>query len=301
VAELAAEAGALVIAFVSLPFSFEGSRRLKQADEALRALRGACDAVIPLPNDLLLQEAGENEPVADAFARADAWIGRGVKSIWSILSMTGLINLDMAALRQVFQQRGGRTLFALGRGAGALATGDVVASLKSCPLLQTAESSRKADRLLVNIVGGRGLALARVNEIMGAVAEQFGRDAEIAVGAVIDDAMGEGVEVCVIGSSDVGGRAAAGRRPRARPAAEAAANQAVGPAEGRASEPPSPPAGPAGGRAPDLAGASAGLQEELAFGEIESRGHFEKTDRNLHDGYDLDVPTYLRKGIRIVL
>ncbi|MEY3607394.1 MAG: hypothetical protein RLZZ447_182, partial [Verrucomicrobiota bacterium] len=66
VAEIAAESGALVIAFVTLPFSFEGGRRLKQAEDGLRALRAACDAVIPLPNDVLLQAAGENETVLDA-------------------------------------------------------------------------------------------------------------------------------------------------------------------------------------------------------------------------------------------
>ena len=111
VAEIAAEQGALVIAFVTLPFSFEGGRRLKQAEEGLAALRRACDAVIPLPNDILLQEAAENETVLDSFARADEWIGRGVKSIWSMLSKTGLINVDFATLRQAFQNRGAKTLF----------------------------------------------------------------------------------------------------------------------------------------------------------------------------------------------
>ncbi|HRP05092.1 MAG TPA: cell division protein FtsZ, partial [Opitutaceae bacterium] len=70
-AELAAEEGALVIAFVTMPFAFEGGRRLRQAEEGLLALRKVCDAVIPLPNDVLLQEAGENETVLDSFARAD--------------------------------------------------------------------------------------------------------------------------------------------------------------------------------------------------------------------------------------
>src|SRR3984885_100235 len=134
VAEIAAEQGALVIAFVSMPFSFEGGRRLKQAEEALRALRQVCDAVIPLPNDVLLQEAGESETGLDSFARADEWIGRGVKSIWSMLSKTGLINLDFATLRQAFQQRGAKTLFGLSEGAGENAAAEAIASLKLCPL-----------------------------------------------------------------------------------------------------------------------------------------------------------------------
>src|SRR3954471_13992377 len=213
VAEIAAETGALVIAFVTMPFSFEGGRRLKQAEEGLRALRQVCDAVIPLPNDVLLQEAADNETVLDSFARADEWIGRGVKSIWSMLFKTGLINLDFATLRQAFQHRGGKTLFGLGEGSGANAVSDAISSLKLCPLLHTPEFSRKADRLLVNITGGADLTLPKVNELMSAITDQFGRDSHIIMGAVIDEDMPGRVEVCIIGTSDMGGRGVQPRRP----------------------------------------------------------------------------------------
>src|SRR3954465_2755794 len=213
VAEVAAEAGALVIAFVTMPFSFEGGRRLKQAEEGLRALRQVCDAVIPLPNDVLLQEAADNETVLDSFSRADEWIGRGVKSIWAMLFKTGLINLDFATLRQAFQQRGGKTLFGLGEGSGENAVADALSSLKLCPLLHTPEFSRKADRLLVNITGGADLTLPKVNELMSAITDQFGRDSHIIMGAVIDEDMAGRVEVCIIGTSDMGGRGMPPRRP----------------------------------------------------------------------------------------
>jgi cell division protein FtsZ len=126
-----------VIAFVTLPFSFEGGRRLKQAEEGLAALRRVCDAVIPLPNDILLQESADNETVLDSFARADEWIGRGVKAIWSMLSKTGLINVDFrdaapgvpGPRRQdpLRARRGG------GRERGRRGDRD----LKLCPLLHT--------------------------------------------------------------------------------------------------------------------------------------------------------------------
>lgn len=314
VAEIAAESGALVIAFVTMPFSFEGGRRLKQAEEGLRALRQVCDAVIPLPNDVLMQEAGENETVLDSFARADEWIGRGVKSIWAMLFKTGLINLDFATLRQAFNQRGGKTLFGLGEGAGENAVADTVASLKMCPLLHTPEFSRKADRLLVNILGGADLTLPKVNELMSAITEQFGRDSHIIMGAVIDEDLAGRVEVCVLGTSDMGGRAVTSRRPAptSRAKTPAPARQ-----ESSASHAPAHsalPAGlseellpiPASGRGADTVDAKAlhaakVAQEEFGFGEVERRGHFEKTDRNLFDGHDLDVPTYLRKGIKIAL
>ena len=322
VAEIAAEEGALVIAFVTLPFSFEGGRRLKQAEDGLRALRQVCDAVIPLPNDMLLQETAENETVLDSFARADEWVGRGVKSIWSMLSKTGLINLDFATIRQVFQQRGGKTLFGLGEGSGANAVADAIASLKLCPLLHTPEFSRKADRLLVNIIGGTDLALPKVNELMSAIAEQFGRDSNIVMGAVIDEAMQNRVQVCVLGTSDMGGRSLAPRRPAAKgrmaaqPAPAAASYSAANElspvrpdrARGRdgsqVNEPPAekvPVVAMAESKAAAHAQPAVIAQDEFGFGELESRGHFEKTDRNLYDGQDLDVPTYLRKGIKILL
>lgn len=296
VAEVAAETGALVIAFVTMPFSFEGGRRLKQAEEGLRTLRQVCDAVIPLPNDVLLQEAAENETVLDSFARADGWIGRGVKSIWSMLFKTGLINLDFATLRQAFQHRGGKTLFGLAEGAGENAITDTIESLKLCPLLHTPEFSRKADRLLVNILGGPDLTLPKVNELMNAIAEQFGRDSHIIMGAVIDEDLAGRVEVCIIGTSDMGGRSLPPRRPitavrgkTPTPAARPEPPTATSPATATEEAPAKP------------ATSAKVAQEEFGFGEVESRGYFEKTERNLFDGQDLDVPTYLRRGIKITI
>ncbi len=316
-AELAAEEGALVIAFVTMPFAFEGGRRLRQAEEGLTALRKVCDAVIPLPNDVLLQEAGENETVLDSFARADEWIGRGVKSIWGMLHRTGLINLDFSTLRQAFAMRGGKTLFGLGAGSGAQGAAEAIDSLKMCPLLVTPEFSRKADRLLVNITGGPDLTLPKVNEIMTAVTEQFGRDSHVIMGAVIDEAMSQRVEICVLGTSDLGGRLGSRRAPHAGRQRSASTD----PASGIKAEAAKPAeivslaggsvqtgggksvAGSAGDQLPLGASVHAAKpkQNEFSFTEVESRGYFDKTDRNLFEGQDLDVPTYLRKGIKIAL
>jgi cell division protein FtsZ len=227
--------------------------------------------------------------VLDSFARADEWIGRGVKAIWSMLSKTGLINVDFATLRQAFQQRGAKTLFGLAEGSGENAASEAIASLKLCPLLHTPEFSRKADRLLVNITGGTDLTLPRVNEIMSAIADQFGRDSHIIMGAVIDEGMQGRVEISVLGTSDMGTRGSLQRRQApARPRAATAAPEEPAAAQEEPAE-----AAPAHGRKP--------TQEEFGFGEVESRGQFERTDRNLFDGSDLDVPTYLRKGIKIAI
>ncbi len=309
VAEIASESGALVIAFVTMPFSFEGGRRVKQAEEGLIALRKVCDAVIPLPNDILLQEGADGETALDSFARADEWIGRGVKSIWSMLFRTGLINIDFATLRQAFHTRSGKTLFGLGSGSGENAVTEAIESIKLCPLLATPEFARKADRLLVNIVGGTDLTLPKVNEIMTAVTERFGRESHVIMGAVIDEDMQGKVELVVLGTSDVGGRGGGVRRPSTlarptRPLAQTAARTDELPITSTAPLAssgvfPTTTAGPAQPTDPESSTSTA--QDEFTFGEIERRGHFDKTDRNLFEGQDLDVPTYLRKGIKLAL
>lgn len=307
VAEIAQEAGALVIAFVTMPFSFEGGRRRKQAEDALAELRSWSHAVIPLPNDILLQEGTEQTSVLDAFARADDWIGRGVKSIWGMLSRTGLINLDFATLRQSFGTRGGKTLFGLGAGEGPDAAARALENLKLCPLLHTPEFARKADRLLVNITGGPDLSLTKVNELMNAVTEEFGKEAHVIMGAAIDENLAGKVEICVLGATDAGGRLVRRgplpvRRNVDKPAESATSHAPeTNPTLKATITPPGPPArvaaaSPAPGARPQ--------QEEFGFeggAPAEARGSFDKSDRNLFEGQDLDVPTYLRKGIKVVV
>ena len=301
VAEIAAEHGAVVISFVTLPFSFEGGRRAKQADEGLQALRRVCDAVIPLSNDLLLQEAAEGETVLDSFARADEWIGRGVKSVWSMMFRTGLINLDFATLRQAFHTRGGKTLFGLANGTGADPVAEALENLKLCPLLATPEFARKADRLLVNIVGGTDLTLPKVNEIMTSITEQFGKEAHVIMGAVIDENCQGRIELMVLGTSDVGARAFT---PARRTTARARAVASTAPVEEKvetADALPTTPEKKAPAKDEVRAPADLVAQAEFVLGEHETRGRFEKSDRNLFEGQDLDVPTYLRQGLKLHL
>jgi cell division protein FtsZ len=307
VAEVASEAGALVIAFVTMPFTFEGGRRVKQAEEGLMALRRCCDAVIPLPNDMLLQEAEDGETALDSFARADEWIGRAVRSIWAMMFRTGLINLDFATLRQAFYQRGGKTLFGLGNGSGENAVADAIESLKLCPLLHTPEFSRKADRILVNIVGGTDLTLPKVNEIMTSVTEQFGRDSHVIMGAVIDEGMQNQVEVCVLGTTDINGRGVTPRRQtvaqKPKTSTSLTSFPFEDPSRGKSATTTTivevPQSKTEQSKAQPKSKASVDQDELFSFGEVESRGFFDKTDRNLFEGQDLDVPTYLRKGIKI--
>jgi cell division protein FtsZ len=302
VAEIASKSGALVVAFVTMPFSFEGGRRCKQAEDGLQELRSVCDAVIPLPNDILLQEGEDDTTVLDAFACADEWMGRGVKSIWAMLHKTGLINLDFAALQQAFQYRGGKTLFGLGSGSGENAAAVAMESLSLCPLLHTSETARRADRLLVNIIGGTDLTLPRVNELMHDITAKFGRNSHTIMGAVIDEDMHERVEICVIGTTEISGSRRQAATQRSTPPMSASRNESGAHPISRVTTAPIP-AEPS--KAAEIEEAEElalkADQDEFGFGEHESRGSFERTGRNLYQGHDLDVPTYMRKGIKVSL
>ena len=139
----------------------------------------------------------------DAFSQADAWIEKGITSIWKMMSKTGLMNLDYSQLRQVFSNRAGKTLFGLGEGSGENAAIDAIEDLKLCPLLHTPEFSKKADHLLVNLIGGASLGISETQSIMESVTDAFGKEANVVMELVIDESMGDKVEICVIGTSDM--------------------------------------------------------------------------------------------------
>jgi len=295
VAELAARAGALVLAYVTLPFSFEGSRRRELAEERLGALRRQVHGLVPLPNDLLLQEGSEAASVREAFSIADGWFRQGVRSVCSLVLKPGLVNQDLSSLRALFSEPGGRTLFGVGRGRGERRAEAALEDLFTCPLLHLGDTPGRADRLLVHLVGDARLGIADLNETVSAVSKHFGSREDVMVGAVIDESETDRLEICVIGKVDVGERGASATSAPERPAAtgKGVPSQAVAAGRDRSQR---------AVHAPKLGrrGEAEGGQDELdLFGEEQQRGYFDKTDRNVHDGEDLDVPTFLRRGIKI--
>lgn len=297
IAEAAAEADAVVVAFVTMPFTREGQRRHKQAEDSLTALRKHCHAVITLPNDMLMQQVPQDATVMEAFSLADEWMSRGVRSIWALLFQQGLINVDFATLRNAFRFQGGRTLFGLGEGSGPDCVQAALNDLDNCPLLLLPEYkyARKADSLIVNITGGPGLSLAHVNQIMDSVCEKFGSRDNTVLGAVIDDDLHDGIRITVIGSTDLGGA----RVPRSQRKAPSTVPSATPVLEGTPDTEPDITRLPA--KQPGGKGRNAG-QEEFSFHDPAAhRGFFDKTEENVHEGEDLDVPTFLRRGIKVAL
>lgn len=289
IAHAAAAAGALVIAFATLPLSIEGSSRSDVARKCLAELRLECDAVIPLPNDLLLQESDPNETVDRVFFRGNQSILKCVLAIHSMLAETGIINLDLATLRGALISRGGKTLFGVGSGAGDNRVAAALEDLFLCPLLHTPDHSRDADRLLLCVRGGVDLSLAHINRIAADVAERFCSSKDTLIGATILPSMKGKVEICVLGTTSIDGRAYV-PRPKARrstehlqPAAKDAADVPVHASKLSRKHPKRP-----------------AQQEEFAFADgHHDRGFFQDAERSLVFGEDLDVPTFIRRGLRI--
>jgi cell division protein FtsZ len=194
-AALARESGALTVAVVTLPFSFEGTRRRALALEGLQRLRALVDSIIVVSNDRLLQVAGQTIGIHDAFRMADETLNQGIHGIADLILTPGLINLDFADVRSVME-RAGAAIMAMGSAAGE---GRAVAAARraiSSPLLET--SIEGARGVLLNITGGPDLTLHEVNDAAASISSVVSPDCNIIFGAVIHPRLGDEVRVTVI-------------------------------------------------------------------------------------------------------
>jgi cell division protein FtsZ len=297
VAEVAAKTEALVLAFATLPFSFEGPRRKRIAEDSIGELRQLVHGLIPMPNDVLLQEGEEDTSVLNAFAVADRWIGRGVNSLCTMLLKTGLINQDFSSLRSVFQDRGGKTIFGTGSARGGDYVNDALEDLYICPLLHLGDRPAQLDRILVNVIGGVDLGIAKVNEIMTQVTKRFGSREDIVFGAVIDESYHQSIELCVLGKAEMGASRSMEAELVEKPPTTTITT-GLGLETEIAQDTTVPkPVHKSKLRKKKTVDAS---QDEFTFIDLDAqRGYFDKTDRNEYNDEDLDVPTFMRRGIKI--
>ncbi|PRY42478.1 cell division protein FtsZ [Umezawaea tangerina] len=203
IAAMARKQGALTIGVVTRPFSFEGKRRAKQAEEGIQQLRNECDTLIVIPNDRLLQLGDIGVSLMDAFRSADEVLLSGVQGITDLITTPGLINLDFADVKSVMSGAGS-ALMGIGsaRGEGRAVTAAQKAI--NSPLLEA--SMEGAHGVLLSIAGGSDLGLFEINESASLVQEAAHPDANIIFGTVIDDSLGDEVRVTVIAAGfDSGG------------------------------------------------------------------------------------------------
>jgi cell division protein FtsZ len=195
VARIARSIGALTVGIVTKPFSFEGKRRMSQAESGVQALKDAVDTLIVVPNDRLLEISDRSISMLEAFETADHVLLAGVQGITDLITTPGLINLDFADVKSVMQDAG-TALMGIGSSRGADRAIKAAELAISSPLLES--NIEGAQGVLLSIQGGSNLGLYEINDAARLVEEAVHPDANIIFGAVIDDSLGDEVRVTVI-------------------------------------------------------------------------------------------------------
>ena len=270
----AREAGAMSVCFATLPFDFEGQRRQQDARKAAAGLRALTDSLILIPNQRLFSAVGESTVVA-SFEKADELLCGGVCAIWRLVARPGYISIGVGELHRILSG-GGTCSFAHGCWKGVDRAGCAVRSALESSLLEGGEAVARAYSVLVSVAGGADLTLNEVSEIMKEVSTRATESAAVNVGTIIDDTMKGTVSVTILVSE---GKPAA---PDERP-------PKTKPPTGRRTSPARRGRGKRGKR---------DLQAKLSL-ESSARGRFKDVEPTVLDGEDLDIPTFIRRGLRV--
>ena len=195
VAEVAKQSGALTVGIVTKPFSFEGKRRMRQAEEGISRLAENVDTLIVIPNDRL-KDVISGAPLQEAFRNADDVLRMGVKGISDIITCPGLVNVDFADVRSVMTEAG-TALLGIGIGSGKSRALEAAQAAMNSPLLEAARING-AKGCVINITGGKDMTLEDMTSASEAIYDVVDPEANIIVGAVVDESMEGQIQVTVI-------------------------------------------------------------------------------------------------------
>jgi cell division protein FtsZ len=200
VAQVAREAGSLVIGFATLPFAFEGKRRLAQAQEALARLRENCDAVICFENDRMGDMVAPKAGIHQAFATADVTISQSVRSIIGLIRRPGLIRIGFDDLLSALRSPSGRCLFGFGESDSDNRAHDALTQALKNPLMDRGRMLADASHVLVQVSGGPGMTLTEVEILMQELGKHIRDHTQILFGTAVDGRMGNRLSVTLISS-----------------------------------------------------------------------------------------------------
>jgi cell division protein FtsZ len=189
------EVGALTVAVVTKPFLFEGKKRMRQAEEGIEMLRREVDTLIIIPNQRLLS-LKKDISFLDAFRKADDVLLQGVRGISDLVTVNGLINLDFADVRTIMQEKG-IALMGTGSAIGEGRVEEATRMAINSPLLEDI-SMNGARGVLINVTGSSNMTLSEINDAVSVIQNEAHDDANIIFGAVIDEEMGDAVNITVI-------------------------------------------------------------------------------------------------------
>jgi cell division protein FtsZ len=336
VAQIAKEENALVLAFAALPFSFEGRRRCAQAEESLTRLRAIADAVVCFENDRMAEITLPRMGIHEAFAAADLTISQSIRSVASLLQRPGLLHIGFDDVCAVLRNGDARALFGYGDAEGENRAHDALARALKNPLMNRGALLEEAFHAIVHICGGANVTLGEVQIIMEELNRHINDRTQLFMGIGIEPRMGNHLSVSILSSlSNTEAKplipvpkkpvyaleSVARPEPSKEPAIPVAppiaalpdrittSERAPEPSDEELmlprteSEPQRPmPVRPAAKPDSKLQAAAPkkveAKQETLQFEPV-SRGRFEKSEPTIIDGQDLDVPTFLRKSVKV--
>lgn len=195
IAQIAKEMGILTVGVVTKPFSFEGKKRMMQAERGVEALKAVVDTLVTIPNDRLLQLADKKMSLVKAFSLADDVLRQGVQGISDLIAVPGLINLDFADVKTIMQDTG-LAHMGIGRATGENKAEEAARQAITSPLLETSIDGAKG--VLMNITGGPDLGLQEVNTAAELIQAAADPEANIIFGAVIDENLKDEIIITVI-------------------------------------------------------------------------------------------------------
>jgi len=322
VASLAREMGAQVVAVATLPFAFEGHRRMLQAGEALAALQGEADVTICFENDRMGDAVSPLAGIQEAFAVADQTISQSVRALAALTRRRGLMHLGFDELATALRSPGAaapRCLFGYGEADGDNRANDALTRALKNPLMDRGRLLDDVPNVLVNVAGGPDMTLNEVQILMEALNRHIGDESRILFGVAVDPQMGEKMSVTILGAlpGDAavaatvtvrhGARAVEPRpaphRVEPRPAADEEPSYAfaAAPREAVASLEVEPVLLHVAAHSPLPAPAlkrTEAKQEQMELDPVK-RGRFEHSEPTIVDGQDLDIPTFLRRNVKV--
>jgi cell division protein FtsZ len=214
VAQVSREIGALTVAIVTRPFSFEGPRRMRASEAGIEGLRESVDTIITIPNDRLLSVSEKKATLVEAFRMADDTLRQGVQGISDIITVPGMINVDFADVKAIMCNAGS-ALMGIGYSAGDNRAVEAAQAAISSPLLETTIDGARG--VLLNITGGTDLTLMEVYEAADVIFKATDeRDAQIIFGTVINERFNGAVQVTVLATGFEPTKPAAPERPATR-------------------------------------------------------------------------------------
>jgi cell division protein FtsZ len=312
-AQAARESGALVLAFVAMPFECEGNRRLQQARHGLEQLKSAADGVVCLANQKIFKLIDENTSVVETFKILNGLLTEGVSGVWRLMAHKGLIEIHYADLCALLRDRHGESSFATAEAAGATRSREVMDKLFAHPMLDGGKTLAESDAVLVSLTGGPDLTMSEVHRVMEHINGKCDR-AQVMMGASIDEAFRDRLAITLVAVRR--GETAVEPEPEpmeeqnrteGRPFEELSAQllkQETGTRPQSRFIPPAPSLPPekmeqlVARQTRSRKNSSKMRQGQLPL-EIISKGRFDKSEPTIHKGEDLDVPTYIRRGVAL--